>query len=83
MKFSKMMKIEIWKLFYSKIIWISLLIEIVAIVLSQVNVKEILKLENVIISPYIGISLTFRYIYLTLSLICFRKIWMIALSIPM
>ena len=64
MKFSKMMKLEIWKLFYSKIIWISVIIEIVSIVLSQVNAEEVLKLKDVIISPYIGISLTFRYMYM-------------------
>lgn len=65
MKFSKMMKLEGWKLFCSKTVWTSLLMEIVAIVLSQVNVEEILKLEKAIISPYIGISLTFRYIYIS------------------
>lgn len=74
MKFSKMMKLEIWKLFYSKIIWISVLIEIVSIVLSQVNAEEVLKLKDVIISPYIGISLTFRYMYmLILFLIVFKR----------
>lgn len=65
MNFSKMMKLEIWKIFYSKIIWISLLIETVSIILSQVNVEEIFKLENAIISSYIGVSLTFRYVYMS------------------